>query len=109
VAYDERLADDVRALIGSRQDVRSQEMFGGIGFMVNGNMAVGVSGDDLMVRVGMEAHDEALTHPGVTTFQMGARQMRGWLRVSPEGMATDEDLRLWVDRGVTYAESLPAK
>jgi TfoX/Sxy family transcriptional regulator of competence genes len=109
VAYDERLADDVRALIGSRTDVREQEMFGGIAFMINGNMAVGVSGNDLMVRVGKEAHDEAVSHPGVSTFGMGERPMRGWLRVSEEGTATDAGLKGWVDRGVAYAESLPPK
>jgi TfoX/Sxy family transcriptional regulator of competence genes len=109
MAYDERLADDVRALIGPRSDVREQEMFGGIAFMIDGNMAVGVSGDELMVRVGKEAHDEAAALPGARIFDMGSRPMRGWLKVGGEGLATEDKFRSWVDRGVAYAESLPAK
>lgn len=109
MAYDERLADDVRALIGSRGDVTEQEMFGGIAFMINGNMAVGVSDGELMVRVGKDAHDEAAALPGARIFDMGNRPMKGWLKVGGEGLATEDRFRSWVDRGVGYAESLPAK
>ena len=84
-------------------------MFGGIAFMVYGNMAVGVSGDELMVRVGKENHDEAGALPGARTFDKSARPMNGWISVAPEGFATDEQFDAWVDRGVAFAETLPKK
>jgi len=77
--------------------------------MVNGNMAVGVSGDELMVRVGKDNHDEAVSLPGARTFDMSARPMRGWVAVAPEGFATEADLDSWIGRGVAFAESLPSK
>jgi hypothetical protein len=109
MAYNAGLADDIRARIGNRTDLTEKEMFGGIAFMVGGNMAVGVSGDDLMVRVGKETYDEALTRPGVREFDMSGRPMRGWVLVSDGGYSTEADLTLWIDRGVSYAESLPPK
>ncbi|MDJ0923076.1 MAG: TfoX/Sxy family protein [Acidimicrobiia bacterium] len=109
MAYNEHLADDIRAEIGSHPGVTEREMFGGIAFMVNGNMAVGVSGDELMVRVGKDAHDEAIQLPGARLFDMTGRPMKGWLLVSTAGWSTDDDLRAWIDRGVSFAESLPAK
>ncbi len=86
-----------------------KEMFGGIAFLVDGNMAVGVSGDSLMVRVGKDAHDEAVSRPGARIFDMSSRPMRGWVVVSPEGFADDAVLDAWIDQGVAYAESLPPK
>jgi len=77
--------------------------------MLNGNMAVGVSGDELVVRVGKDAHDEALALPGARTFDMSGRPMRGWVLVAPEGIASDTDLDAWINRGVAWAESLPPK
>jgi len=109
MAYDHLLADDIRARIGSHAGLSEREMFGGIAFMIYGNMAIGVSGEELMVRVGKDAHDEAVALPGARTFDMGARPMRGWLSVSPEGFEADSDLEAWVGRGVAYAESLPRK
>ncbi|MEX2135144.1 MAG: TfoX/Sxy family protein [Acidimicrobiia bacterium] len=109
MAYNSGLADDIRARIGIRADLTEREMFGGIAFMVGGNMAVGVSGDDLMVRVGRETYDEALTRPGVRDFDMSGRPMRGWVLVSDKGYSTEADFTSWVERGVSYAESLPPK
>ncbi|HSG78266.1 MAG TPA: TfoX/Sxy family protein [Acidimicrobiia bacterium] len=109
MAYDEALADEVRVRIGTRPDLREQRMFGGIGFMIGGNLAVGISGDELMVRVGKDAHEEAEALPGARTFDMGARPMRGWISVAPEGFASDAGLDAWVARGVAFAESLPPK
>lgn len=109
MTYDEVLADDIRMRIGSRPDVTELEMFGGIAFMVHGNMAVGVTGEELMVRVGNDAHDEAVSRPGARTFDMSARPMRGWVAVSPEGLATESSLDAWVEQGVAFAESLPPK
>lgn len=109
MAYNHAVADDIRARIGDHPGLTEKEMFGGVAFMVNGNMAIGVSGDELMVRVGKDAHDQAVALPGARIFDMGARQMRGWVAVAPEGFAADDDLEDWVDRGVAFAESLPPK
>lgn len=109
VAYSQGIADDIRARLSDHPGVSEKEMFGGIAFMVNGNMAVGVSGDELMVRVGKEAHEEAVSRPGARIFDMGARPMVGWVNVSAEGFATDEDFAAWIDRGVAFAEGLPPK
>ena len=109
MAYDKALADDIRARIGDHPGLTEKEMFGGIAFMVNGNMAVGVSSDELMVRVGKDAHDEAVALRGARIFDLSARPMRGWLVVAPEGFATDADLDAWIERGVAFAESLPPK
>jgi TfoX/Sxy family transcriptional regulator of competence genes len=109
VAYDSDVADRIRARIGPRPELTEREMFGGIAFMINGNMAVGVSGDELMVRVGKEGHDDALSRPGARTFDMGARPMKGWINVTVNGYDSDADFGYWVDLGVAYAESLPAK
>lgn len=109
MAYDESLADDIRNHLGRRIGVTDKEMFGGIAFMVNGNMAVGVSGDELMVRVGRDAHEEAVALPGARPFDKSGRPMRGWISVAPEGFATESDFAAWVDRGVAFAEGLPPK
>jgi hypothetical protein len=109
MAYDQRLADDIRARIGTHPRLNEKEMFGGIAFMIAGNMAVGVSGDELMVRVGKEAHDEAVAKPGARIFDLSARPMRGWVVVAPKGIATDAALDAWIEQGVAYAESLPPK
>ena len=109
MAYNERLADDIRARIGNHQALTEREMFGGLAFMIGGNMAVTVSGDELMVRVGKDAHDAAVARAGARIVERGRRQMRGWIKVSAEGMATEADFNSWVDRGVGFAESLPKK
>jgi TfoX/Sxy family transcriptional regulator of competence genes len=109
MAYNTAIAEDIRARIGAHPGLTEREMFGGIAFMVNGNMAVGVSGDELMVRVGKDAHDESEALPGARTFDGSARPMKGWISVAPEGFASDEDFDTWIDRGVRFAEGLPAK
>ena len=109
MAYNTAAADDIRVRIGSHPGLTEREMFGGIAFMINGNMAVGVSGEELMVRVGEDAHDEAVALPGARVFDMSARPMRGWVSVAPEGFSTDDHFDAWVDRGVAFAETLPPK
>lgn len=109
MAYNYAIADDIRGRIGAHPGLSEREMFGGIAFMINGNMAVGVSGEELMVRVGKDAHNEAIALPGARTFDMGARPMRGWVAVGPEGFAGEAELNGWIDRGVAFAESLPKK
>jgi len=96
-------------MLAVRDDVTEKKMFGGIAFMVRGNMAVGVSGEELMVRVGKDAHAELVELPGARTFDMSGRPMEGWLLVAPEGFATEEDLDSWIARGLAGALSLPPK
>jgi hypothetical protein len=106
MAYDEGLATRVREVLGDRPGLVEKQMFGGLAFLVGGNMACGVRGEDLIVRV---AADAALGEPGARPFDLTGRPMKGWLLVDPDGHAEDEDLRRWVDRGLAYAGSLPPK
>ena len=109
MAYDEGLAERVREALGQRPGVTAKKMFGGIAFMLDGNMAVGVLGDDLMVRVPPAEAEELLGGAHVRPMDMTGRPMRGWLLVGPEATAEDSDLERWVARGTEYASSLPAK
>lgn len=84
-------------------------MFGGLGFLLDGNMSVGIRSDELMVRVGVEGADEALAQPHARQSYMGERAMKGWILVAPESVAGDAELGEWVRRGVAYARSLPPK
>ena len=109
MAYNDGLADRVRGVLGEHPRLREQKMFGGLAFMVAGNMSVGIVGDDLMVRVGPTAYDEALALPNAREMDFTGRPMRGFVFVDVAGIATRDDLEQWVDRGVAFAESLPAK
>jgi TfoX/Sxy family transcriptional regulator of competence genes len=109
VAYDEDLAERVREQLSARPDVTERKMFGGIAFMVSGNMAVGVSGDELMVRLDPAESEKALSEEGVRVFDMTGRPMKGWILVSPERTADQAGLSEWVDAGADYAASLPPK
>jgi TfoX/Sxy family transcriptional regulator of competence genes len=109
VAFDEGLAERIRRVLDVRSDVDERKMFGGIAFLVAGNMACGVRGEVLMVR--MEPDDAAAmeSEPGVSRSAMGGRPMKGWLLVAPEATADDGDLERWVRRGEEFAASLPPK
>jgi hypothetical protein len=107
MGYDEGLAARVRDVLGEQPGLTEKKMFGGLAFLLHGNMACGVRGDDLMVRVGADAADAALDEPGVRPSDMG-RPMKGWLLVGADGHAGD-GLRRWVGRGLDYASSLPPK
>jgi hypothetical protein len=109
VAYDEALADRVREQLLARDGVTERKMFGGIAFMVGGNMAVGVTGDELMVRLEPAEGDKALTEEGVRVMDMTGRPMKGWILVSPDRTADEAGLAEWVDAGADYAASLPPK
>ncbi len=110
VPYDEELADRIRELLAQEQDVSEQRMFGGLAFLVGGNMAVAASGQGgLMVRVDPSKSD-SLTATGVAQpMEMQGRQMKGWLRVGASGVRTKPQLRKWVDIGVGHARTLPTK
>jgi TfoX/Sxy family transcriptional regulator of competence genes len=109
VAYDETLAERVRDVISVRDGFSERKMFGGIGFMVGGNMACGVSGDELMVRLDPEEAEKALAEEHVRVFDMTGRPMKGWILVAPEATASDQELAGWVDAGADFAASLPPK
>jgi TfoX/Sxy family transcriptional regulator of competence genes len=110
MAYDEELASRIRELVAGERDVTEKRMFGGLAFLVGGNMSVAASGQGgLMVRVDPEDTDALLAKPHARRFEMRGREMQGWLRVDPEGLRTKRQLEPWVARGVAYARSLPAK
>ena len=109
MAYDEQLAERIRAALRGRDGVTERKMFGGIAFMVGGNMAVGVIRDDLMVRIGQDAHDAALAEPHVRIMDFAGKPMKGMIYVGPEGVATDPELARWVDAGAAFAATLPPK
>jgi hypothetical protein len=109
MAYDENLARRMRAEIGPMPGLVEKKMFGGTGFMVQGNMACGVHGNDMIVRVGPERYEQELDRPHTKVFDMTGRPMSGWIIVEPAGVAGDDDLRAWVEQGLEYALSLPAK
>jgi TfoX/Sxy family transcriptional regulator of competence genes len=110
VAYDEDLANHIRELMAAEPGVTEKRMFGGLAFLVGGNMSVAASGQGgLLVRVDPEDTDSLLAKPHARPFEMRGREMQGWLRVDDEGVRTKRQLEPWVKRGVAYARSLPAK
>jgi TfoX/Sxy family transcriptional regulator of competence genes len=108
VAYDEHLAERIRDCLADQPGGSEKRMFGGIAFMVHGNMAVGVSNSELMLRAGEEA-DALLAERGVRPFEMSGNTMKGWLLIESSVIAEDDDLMRWLDIGVGIAESLPPK
>jgi TfoX/Sxy family transcriptional regulator of competence genes len=109
VAYDEELAERVLEVLAARSDVSERKMFGGIAFMVAGNMACGVLGEELIVRLGDEEGEKALAEDGVRPFDFTGKPMKGIVYVSPERVAEDAELAEWVEAGADYALSLPPK
>ena len=109
MAYDEELADRIRQLTSGVSGVTEKKMFGGIAFMVNGNMACGPIKNGLMVRVGPDVYEEALKQPEASELGFTGRPMRGMIEVGNEALADDELLEDWVQRGIDFASSLPSK
>jgi TfoX/Sxy family transcriptional regulator of competence genes len=109
VAYDEALADRIRDVLSARADVSERKMFGGVAFMLAGNMACGVLGEDLIVRLGEEEAEKALSEDGVRPFDFTGRPMKTTVYVEPERTAHDAGLAEWVEAGADYAASLPPK
>ena len=110
MAYDEVLAQRIRDVVADQPGVTEKRMFGGLAFLVHGNMAVSASSQGgLLLRIDPADAESLTRHPHVTRFRMRGRDMDGWLRVGEEAVELDDDLRAWVDRGLGYARSLPAK
>jgi TfoX N-terminal domain len=110
MAYDEELADRIRTALAGEPGLTEMRMFGGLAFLVGGNMAVAVSGQGgLMVRVAREETGALLAEPGAGPFEMRGRPLDGWVRVEAEALEARERLETWISRGVAYARSLPPK
>ena len=108
MAFDESLAARIREAL-ARKNVEEKKMFGGVGFLLNGNLLVGVWKDSLFVRLGPEQAEEALLEPHVREFDITGRPMKGWVLVEPEGVEDDDQLKDWIERAVKFVRTLPAK
>jgi TfoX N-terminal domain len=110
MAYDEELAARIRELVGTEPSLNEQKMFGGLAFLIGGNMAIAASGQGgILVRANPEQSDELVETTKATVMEMRGREMRGWLRVAAEDVRANEELAKWVELGTRYARSLPAK
>lgn len=108
MAYDDDVARRVAAELDGL-DLTEKKMFGGVGFMLRGNMAIGVMNYDLIVRVGPDAYEDSLAKPHVREFDFTGRAMTGWVVIGPEGYEREQDFREWIDAGRSFALSLPPK
>ena len=110
VAYDEKLADRIRAAVEGEPGLSEKRMFGGLAFLIDGKMAVSAgSGGALMLRVDPDQTDELVKSPAVERVEMRGREMNGWLRIDQQGLATEADLERWVSIGIAFTRSLPPK
>lgn len=109
MAYDLELADRIRNLLPLDPAISERKMFGGLCFLLNGNMALGIVKEDLMVRVGPEAYQEALIETGVREMDFTGKPLKGMVYVGQEVLEADDDLFEWLQRGLSFAQTLPAK
>lgn len=109
MAFDASLAARLRAQLTPLPGLAEKKMFGGLGFLLNGNMCCGVHGPDLIVRVDPQETAAALARPHTRVFDLTGRPMKGWVLVQPAGIANDAELAAWVEEGVAFASSLPPK
>lgn len=110
MAYDEELGERLRAAVQGEAGLSEKKMFGGLAFLINGNLAVSASSrGGLLLRVDPSDTEELVTQPHAEPFEMRGRDMTGWLRIAPEGLHSDDDLQRWVAIGTSYARSLPPK
>jgi len=109
MAFDESLAERIRMALARRKGIEEKKMFGGIGFLLNGNMCVGVWREFLIVRLGPDQAEEALREPHVKEFDITGRAMKGWAMVGPDGVAESASLKDWIQRAVKFVGKLPAK
>lgn len=109
MAFDETLAHRVRSLIGRRKGFREKKMFGGVGFLLNGNMCVGIWKDSLVVRFDRRLHEATMSEPDVRPFDITGRAMKGWALIEPVGIEDDQNLQRWLELSVGFVKTLPAK
>ena len=109
MAYDEKLADKIREVMKRRRGITEKKMFGGLTFLANGNMACGVVGAELMVRVGKDAYEDALKKPGARPMDFTGKPLAGMVYVGKKGITRSASLKGWVERGLSHARSLPPK
>lgn len=109
MAFSEKLAGRVRDLLGAQSGLEEKKMFGGVAFLLHGNMACGILQDDLIVRVGSDQYQSSLAMPDTREFDITGRPMKGWVVVAAAGVATEPQLSWWVKQGVTFALTLPEK
>jgi TfoX/Sxy family transcriptional regulator of competence genes len=109
MAYDEGAAQRIREILQDRLDIEEKEMFGGIAFLLGGNMTCGVIQDDLIIRVGPEAYELSVSQAHARPFDFTGRPMKGWILIAPDGYASDEDLESWVKRGLAFTTGLQKK
>ena len=109
MAFDDKLSERAREALAGRPGLTEKRMFGGLAYLLGGNMCCGVHGNELIVRVGSGRFMEALAQPGVRPMDITGRPFKGWVFVGPAGFTAEEDLRRWIDQGATFAHSLPAK
>jgi len=109
MAYDATLAKRIQAALSGVPGLAEKKMFGGVGYLIYGNMACGVHGDDLIVRLGLERYQQGLAQPNTRVFDMTGRPMHGWIIVTPAGISSEADLKHWITQGVKFAQTLPAK
>lgn len=109
MAYDEGLAQRIRDVLEDRPELTERKMFGGLAFLLGGNMTVGIVGEQLMARVGPDAWDDALAQPHAREMDFTGKSMRGFVYVDAAGVAEDEDLQAWIDRAAAFTSSLPPK
>ena len=109
MAYDETLAGRIRQALSRKKGIEEKKMFGGIGFLLRGNLLVGVWKDSLIVRVGDEQGEDALREPHVREFDFTGKPMKAWVLVAPRGVEDDEQLSGWIQRAVQFVGKLPAK
>jgi TfoX/Sxy family transcriptional regulator of competence genes len=109
MAFSEALAERVRQGLTRRKGIEEKKMFGGIGFLLNGNLLVGVWKESLIVRLGPEEGDEALKEPHVSAFDITGRPMKGWVLVAPEGVEEEDQLSGWIQLAAKFVGKLPAK
>ena len=109
MAFSEALAERIRQGLARRKNVEEKKMFGGVGFLLNGNLLVGVWKESLVVRLGPDEGEEALKEPHVKEFDITGRAMKGWVLVAPAGVEDDEQLNGWIQRALKFVRKLPGK
>ena len=109
MAYDQLLADRVRPLLSRKRNFAEKKMFGGVGFLLRGNMCVGVWKEFLIVRLGVERQEAVMSEPYVLPFDITGKPMRGWAMIEPDGLQNEKNLQRWVEAAVDFVAALPDK